>query len=317
MVLGDLISMSPWVPHLVGLALGCIIGGEALYVAIAARDDLVRSPAAAAAPVAARPGPVLTEPVAAQPAVQPIQPPPVAPPQLLQPDAAALPKVYPDHTPELHKPGSGIAGTGFFVAADGSLLTAAHVVADCARIRIASRWMQATSAETIAADAVQDIALLRAHEATPPAVLPIGRPAGFHGRLFVLGYPESGGPLVATETWAVLENLQFQPGPAELTDPRRVIWAAAPAIGHGFSGGPMLDPRNGQVVGIVRGMVDSTRLHSVREAIPASGLVIGPGSSPLHAMLRREDANADILPALGDAALDSARRATVHVLCLY
>jgi hypothetical protein len=34
-------------------------------------------------------------------------------------------------------------------------------------------------------------------------------------------------------------------------------------------------------------------------------------------MLRREDANADILPALGDAALDSARRATVHVLCLY
>jgi len=191
------------------------------------------------------------------------------------------------------------------------------VVADCARIRIASRWMQATSAETIAADAVQDIALLRAHEATPPAVLPIGRPAGFHGRLFVLGYPELGGPLVATETWAVLENLQFQPGPAELTDPRRVIWAAAPAIGHGFSGGPMLDPRNGQVVGIVRGMVDSTRLHSVREAIPASGLVIGPGSSPLHAMLRREDANADILPALGDAALDSARRATVHVLCLY
>jgi hypothetical protein len=79
----------------------------------------------------------------------------------------------------------------------------------------------------------------------------------------------------------------------------------------------MLDPRNGQVVGIVRGMVDSTRLHSVRAAIPASGLVIGPGSSPLHAMLRREDANGDVLPALGDAALDSARRATVHVLCLY
>jgi hypothetical protein len=114
-----------------------------------------------------------------------------------------------------------------------------------------------------------------------------------------------------------LENPQFQPGPAELTDPRRVIWAAAPAVGHGFSGGPMLDPRNGQVVGIVRGMVDSTRLHSARAAIPATGMVIGPGSAPLHAMLRREGTTGDGLPAFGDAALDSARRATVHVLCLY
>ncbi len=313
--------MSPWIANLFGLALGCVIGGEALYVAIAAGDDLVQPPAAvaapAASPAAAQPGPMASEHVPAQPAVQSIQPPPVAPPQILQPDAAAFPKVYPGPTPQRHKPGSGIAGTGFFVAADGSLLTAAHVVAECARISIASRWVPPTTAEIIAADAVQDIALLRASQATPPAILPIGRPANPGGRLFVLGYPESGGPLVATETWAVLENLQFQPGPAELTDPRRVIWAAAPAVGHGFSGGPMLDPRNGQVVGIVRGMVDSTRLHSVRAAIPASGMVIGPGSSPLHAMLHREGAAGDVPPTLGDAALDSARRATVHVICLY
>jgi S1-C subfamily serine protease len=301
--------MSPWVANVLCLAIACLVGGEALYVAIAARDDLLRPPAAVAAPAAARSGATLSEQVPARQVV--------VPPEIVQPDAAALPKVYPAPTPQLHRPGSGIAGTGFFVAADGSLLTAAHVVAECARIRIASRWVQPTTAELIATDGVQDIALLRAHQAAPPAILPIGRPAGTGGRLFVLGYPETGGPLVATETWAALENLQFQPGPAELTDPRRVIWAAAPAVGHGFSGGPMLDPRNGQVVGIVRGMVDSTRLHSVRATIPASGMVIGPGSSPLHAMLRREGAAGDVLPALGDAALDNARRATVHVLCLY
>jgi S1-C subfamily serine protease len=315
-VLGNLVNMSPWIANLLGLALGCVIGGEALYITVVARDDIVRPPAAVAAPIAAQPGSMIGEHIPTLPAVQAIEPPPIAPPQV-QPDAAALPKVYPDPTPQSHKPGSGIAGTGFFVAADGSLLTAAHVVADCARIRVASRWVRPTAAETIAADAMQDVALLRAPQATPPAILPIGRPAGPGGRLFVLGYPESGGPLVATETWAVLENPQFQPGPAELTDPRRVIWAAAPGVGHGFSGGPMLDPRNGQVVGIVRGMVDSTRLHSVRSAIPASGMVIGPGSSPLHAMLRQESDDGDVLPALGDAALDSARRATVHVLCLY
>jgi serine protease Do len=309
--------MSSWVANLLSLVLGCAISGEALYIAVAARDDLVGPPAAVAAP-AARPEPMLSEHVAAQSAVQAIKPPPVTPSPTVRPDAAALPKpVNPDRPPAPHEPGSGIAGTGFFVAANGSLLTAAHVVADCARIRIASRWVQPTTAETIATDTAQDIALLRASEVTPPALLPIGRPAGTGGRLFVLGYPEAGGPLVATETWAALENPRFQPGPAELTDPRRVIWAAAPAVGHGFSGGPMLDPRNGQVVGIVRGMVDSTRLHSVRAAIPASGLVIGPGSSPLYAMLHQAGANDDVLPAFGNAALDSARRATVHVLCLY
>jgi S1-C subfamily serine protease len=310
--------MSPWVANLLGLALGTVISGEVLYVVFAARDEAI-APPAAAMPAAgvSRPGPPAAERVPAIPVVQPVVMPRVAPPRVAPPDD--LPKViYPDPpSPQPRKPGSGIAGTGFFVAADGSLLTAAHVVSDCARIRIASRWVQPTTVQTVAADSAQDIALLRAPHVTPPAVLAVGRPAGPGGRLFVLGYPASGGPLVPTETWAVMENLEFQPGPAELTDPRRVIWANAPAVGHGFSGGPMLDPRNGEVVGIVRGMVDSTRLHAARATIPASGMVIGPGSSPLKAMLRREGADGYALAVYGDEALDTARRATVHVLCLY
>ena len=158
---------------------------------------------------------------------------------------------------------------------------------------------------------------MRAHNVTPPATLPVGRPAGPHGKLFVLGYPASGGPLIPTETWAVLENAQLQPAPAAFVDPGRRIWVAAPAVGHGFSGGPMLDPRNGAVVGIVRGMVDSTRLHADRAAIPASGMVIGPGSLPLTALLRQEGADGDALAMSGDDALDAARHATVHVLCTY
>ncbi len=233
----------------------------------------------------------------------------------------ALPNViYPDppaDTQATHKPGTGVTGTGFFVGSDGSLITAAHVVSGCRQTRIASAFVKPAAAVLIAADARQDIALLRASHVTPPATLPVGRPAAPGGRLFVLGYPATGGPLVPTETWGDLENASFPPAPAQFTDPSRMIWVAAPVINHGFSGGPMLDPRNGEVVGIVRGMVDSARLHATRAAIPASGMVIGPGSGALVALLRQEGAEGDAVSVSGDGALDAARRATVHVLCLY
>jgi S1-C subfamily serine protease len=316
----DSVGMRPWVANLIGLALGFTIGGEALYIALAPRESATQAPATASpSPNTAPQTRAVVANAAPMPVLQPVELPRIAPAPAIRPDI--LPQViYPDAPPvrqEPHKPGSGVAGTGFFVASDGSLLTAAHVVSDCRQIRIASQWIKPAAARTVAVDAEQDIALLRAAEVKPPAMLPVGHPAGPAGRLFVLGYPGSGGPLVATETWAVLENGQFQPALARLTDPRRVIWAAAPAIGHGYSGGPMLDPRNGQVVGIVRGMVDSTRLHAARAAIPSSGMVIGPGSSPLTAMLRQENAEGDALAVSGEDALDAARRATVHVLCMY
>jgi S1-C subfamily serine protease len=234
----------------------------------------------------------------------------------------SLPNIVYPHPPQAggqgtHARGSGVAGTGFFVASDGSLLTAAHVVSGCRQTHIASRLVRPSVARLIASDDKQDIALLRAPSVTPPAILTVGHPAALRGRLFVLGYPDSGGPLIPTETWATLENDALQPAPAEYTDPRRVIWATAPAIDRGFSGGPMLDPRNGAVVGIVRGMVNSTRLHAERASIPASGMVIGPGSAPLTALLRREWTDEGALPISGEDALNAARRATVHVLCLH
>jgi len=133
----------------------------------------------------------------------------------------------------------------------------------------------------------------------------------------VLGYPNGGDKLIATETWAVMENDKLPTGPAGMTDSRHVVWVAAPEINHGFSGGPMLDPRNGAVVGIVRGMIDSKRLHSEQAAIPASGMVIGPGSAPLAALLDGEGTYADTVSVSGDDALEAARRATVHVVCLF
>ena len=51
--------------------------------------------------------------------------------------------------------------------------------------------------------------------------------------------------------------------------------------------------------------------------IPAHGMVIGPGSMASSALLGQEGADDDAIAMSGDDALDAARRATVHVLCLF
>ena len=265
------------------------------------------------------------------PAAQAAAPEPSARPEgaTVLPSPAPLPRVmYPDLSPQAagaHPPlpavitpsaprRTGKAGTGFFIARDGSLLTAAHVVTDCGRTSVVSRYVKPTAAHLLATDRDRDIALLRAPDLRPPAVLTLGGPTS--RRMFVLGYPEAAGPIVPAETWATLENDKLPLPVGTLTDPRETIWIEAAAVTHGYSGGPILDPGTGAVVGIVRGMVDMRRLPFVR-GMPMSGVTIGPGAGQLTAFLRRE------LPTLataepsdtGDAALDDARRATVHVIC--
>ncbi|HEY8290347.1 MAG TPA: serine protease, partial [Acetobacteraceae bacterium] len=92
------------------------------------------------------------------------------------------------------------AGTGFFVASDGSLLTAAHVVRDCRQARILSRFVPFTPAVILATDPKQDIALLRAPRAHPPAILTLA-PRPTSRNVFILGYPAPAGWYVAAETW--------------------------------------------------------------------------------------------------------------------
>lgn len=297
---------------LIGLALAFTIAGEALFIYV----SIGTAPRQPTITRLARPTTPAPPAPAALPVLKPVELPRVVAPAPSLPDV--VPNViYPDAPPGARKPGSGVAGTGFFVSSDGSLVTAAHVVNGCERIHVVSSMVRPSTAETLAIDQTEDIALLRVAHVTPPATLSVGRPAGTTARLFVLGYPGSGNPLTPTETWGLLENAKMVPAPAKFVDPDRTIWAEAPVVAHGFSGGPMLDPRSGVVVGIVRGMVNSKQLHAERASIPAEGLVIGPGSSPVIALLRQQGTVADAITLTGTDALEAARRATVHVLCIY
>jgi len=210
----------------------------------------------------------------------------------------------------------GKAGTGFFVSGDGTLLTAAHVVNGCSRTQVISKYVARTWVSVVALDRTHDIAILRATDLRPPAVARIasGAPAG--EKLFILGYPASAGLTVAAGTWAVTQNQKFPPNIGSLANPRELLWMAAPDVTHGYSGGPIFDPKLGAVVGIVKGEVDGGYLRLVRD-MPTTGIAIGPGTAHIGELLRREApyTAVSLVSSAGEGSEETLRRATVHVLC--
>ena len=316
--------MRPWTANLIGLTLGVAVSGAGLQAALpwllqqqpqrVARVDKPQPPPAKPAPEA--PAPPATEPAPLPQLAIDWDPKPG--PHV----TAALPNIIRPNSPppreqEAHKPGMIYTGTGFFVGTDGSLITADHVVQSCKQIRIVSRLVPPTVVELLATDLNHDIALLRAASVTPPALLSIAHAPHASGRVFVLGFPATAKPRIPDETWATLENAAL-PFADVRTDPRNTIWLASTVITHGYSGGPMLDPSTGSVIGIVQGDVDAKRLHAREAAIPEK-LVIGPGTGPLSRIVDQEIDGAYLAatyPMTDEDALDAARRATVHVLCL-
>jgi len=298
--------MRPWMAELLGLAIGFALGGAAL-VYFWPQLEALRTPAPAVVAEPAAP-PAMPEP-APLPRIAgaglPYWHPPASPPPL--PDV-----VHPDEP----SPATARAGTGFFIAGDGTLLTAAHVARDCGRLQVVSRYVRLSSATLLASDTDDDIAMLRADRVRAPAVLPLGRPAGPSGRVFVLGYPARAGPTVPEQTWGTLENARLPNDAGKYADPGFLVWLEASAVTHGYSGGPILDPRDGAVVGLVKGMVDTAHLHTLA-GMPGSGVTIGPGAGRLIDFVQQQAPWLDVtqVSAEGDSALALARQATVHVLC--
>ncbi len=316
--------MWPQKADLLGLAIGFGLGGAVLASSLPAIEAALRPapPPAQLAQAPPTPGP------AALPADAPPAPPdrvaelpaPDELPRVVYPDlppngtlAPPLPTVV---EPSVPRNAAGKAGTGFFIADDGSLLTAAHVVTDCRRTEVLSRLVKSTPAEVLASDPTHDIALLRIRHVRPPGTLSIGRPAS--RRMVVFGYPASAGPIIPQETTATLENDKFPLPLNALTNPRDLVWIEAAAVTHGYSGGPILNPDNGAVVGIVKGSVDTHGAGFAR-GMPVSGVTIGPGAGRLADFLHQAAPELDLAAPYdtGDTAMDDARRATVHVVCWY
>jgi len=239
-------------------------------------------------------------------------------PRLDLPRAAALPQVLPfPHDPMRAPPGAvaQASGTGFF-AASHTVLTAAHVVSDCRMIRLVSRHLPPTEARLVAVDDEHDIAVLHA-AAAAPAHLGIAADDRAPGRVLVHGFPAGSGRDVPATTWASLVNDTIASATLLERDPRTLVWLQNRDIAQGYSGGPILDPANGRVVGIVRALIDPKRAAAAY-GIATPDLSIGTGAMPLRAALGDSAKGAGVAEdegAIGDDIFTRARKATVHVFC--
>jgi S1-C subfamily serine protease len=138
----------------------------------------------------------------------------------------------------------GASGTGFFITRQGHVLTNAHVVEGCTTISIQQQGQGASTAQVVAADKQNDLALLRT-DAHPAAIAALrgDRPVRTGEAVVAYGFPLNG--LVSSGgvmTTGIISAL------AGLRDDTRYFQISAP-LQPGNSGGPLLDT-TGTVIGV-------------------------------------------------------------------
>lgn len=200
------------------------------------------------------------------------------------------------------------SGSGFYVTGDGYLVTNHHVVDGCSRLARGD----GTPLELVAADAKNDLALLKGPPVADAAQLRVAPDAMQGEPVLTYGYPlqgvlSSSGQLGAGMVSA-LAGLRDHPGHLQIDVP----------VQPGNSGGPLLD-RRGLVVGVVVAKLNALRVAQMTGDIPQN-INFAVKLAPLKALL---DANgvkyagggAHAAPLENEEIAVRARAFTTPVFC--
>lgn len=278
-----------------------------------------------AAPVPAPAAP-RTEPIVVAAAPPPAPSPPAKPPmpEVIRPSGGASLEgtsqaaVTVSQLPVVIRPSdqsqpTGTAGTGFFIAHDGSVMTVAHVVQSCKRIVVASRHVKETTARLLAMDVRNDVAVLLANNTRPPAVLALANRSYGSESLEIFGYPADGDKLIPTETHGLLRADRPTFNGLDRLDRPDVLWMDANTVRPGFSGGPIVDP-NGDAIGLVNGHVMRQTLRG-NVVVRDTKFVYGSSTRTINDFLSQ--AVPLLLPDAGRSPPPGETdKAIVRVLCL-
>jgi S1-C subfamily serine protease len=148
-------------------------------------------------------------------------------------------------------------GTGTIIDANGDILTSLHVVAKATDIQVTFADGTTSTASVATQQPENDIAVLKADK-LPAQIIPavLGNPNAMHvgDEAYVVGNPYG---LYSSMSAGVISgfNRTFQPTNSNL-NLKGLIQIDA-AVNPGNSGGPLLN-RDGEVIGIVEGLVNPT-----------------------------------------------------------
>ncbi len=152
--------------------------------------------------------------------------------------------------------GGGV-GSGVVVDDTGSILTSLHVVADASEIQVTFADGTQSRAQILAEQPENDIAVLQASE-LPEQIIPatLGNPNAMSvgDEAFAVGHPLG---LYGSISAGVISGFDRSFQPTNSEQPLEGLIQIDAAVNPGNSGGPLLN-RNGQVIGIVVGLVNPT-----------------------------------------------------------
>jgi S1-C subfamily serine protease len=204
------------------------------------------------------------------------------------------------------------AGTGIVVDGQGHVLTNNHVIANCAAPRVVGNDGNDDSAELVATDATNDLALLKIARHAPIWARFRGSEGLQPGEaVIVTGFPLAGlvSPEMAVNTGSLTALAGFR------GDSRQLQFSAP--IQPGNSGGPLLD-NDGRVIGIASAMLNGVLLAAVTGALPQN-VNFAIKTDTARAFLAENHVALDTSrgrTASGAAAVgDLARRFTVKIAC--
>lgn len=164
------------------------------------------------------------------------------------------------------RPGKEGSGSGFFVSRQGHVMTNEHVVRGCGRLQVAQIASRTVPARLIAADAANDLAIVKV-ETAPPTVAAFRTGQGVRQGEMVVAY---GFPLAGALTSGGTFTTGTVSALAGVRDDTRYFQLSTPIQG-GNSGGPVLDS-SGAVVGVATASLvgrQSGEIQNVNFAVKA------------------------------------------------